>query len=227
MFSYLTCDKGDEDNGYSLSNHDFKEDKYYRGQGEYITWGNPDMSSNVIKTKAIVFAVYLACNMIYAFINFYDDASAMSVIVPGPWQIVLTVGILCMISFKQTGDDLKHLWDGEDAELFKNTVSWPNMFTYHYDKRTTFLSFSYKNWLWFFMTIHGKQTLLPRIADCIEVNRVNAGGNTLKNEYTMVKVEASAVTNTFFLQRVSALGGPEMELPEGGFVLDYKGVLGY
>lgn len=228
MFSYLTCDKGDKDNGYSLSNHDFKEDKYYRGQGEYITWGNPDIGNNIVKTKAIVFAIYLACNMIYAFINFYDDAAELSVIAPGPWQIVLTVGILTMISFKQTGDDLRHLWDGEDAELFKNTNSWPSMAVYHYDKRTSVLSFSYKNWLWFFMTIHGKQTLLPRIADCIEVNRVNAGeGNTLKNEYTMIKVEASVVTNTLFLQRVGALGGAEMELPEDGFVLDYKGVLGY
>lgn len=236
MFSNYVSHKDSKgnviDNPTSLSGWSLNKDKYYRAEAEYIIWGDPDARDNITKTKAVIFAIHLVCNLVYVTAYFRNDVSivAASAWAPGPWAIVVKIAVLSILALKQTVTDLDRLMQGKQAELVKTKHTWPtpNNYTTNEGK---IKGFTYSDWLWLFMMINSmsnESAVLGRIADCIEFNRCAQGeGNTLKTKYTMVQIDAKVVTNTFFLQNVGALGGPDMDLPDGGFVLNYKGVKSY
>lgn len=236
MFSNYVSNKDSKgnviDDPISLSGWSLNKDKYYRTEAEYIIWGDPDARDNITKTKAVIFAIHLVCNLVYVTVNFrnHPDVIAASAWAPGPWAIVVRIAVLSILALKQTVTDLDRLMQGKQAELIKTKDHWSAPLIYTKDEGKI-KGFSYHDWLWLFMMINSMENesaVLGRIADCIEFNRCAQNkGNTLRTKYTMVQIDAKAVTNTYFLQNVGALGGPSMDLPEGGFVLNYKGVKSY
>lgn len=236
MFSNYVSNKDTKgnviDNPTSLSGWSLDKDKYYRAEAEYIIWGDPDTRDNITKTKAVIFAIHLVCNLVYVTVNFRNDPSviAASAWAPGPWAIVVKIAVLSILALKQTVTDLDRLMQGKQADLIKTKHTWSSPDNYTTDEGKI-KGFTYHDWLWLFMMINSmsnESAVLGRIADCIEFNRCAQNeGNTLKTKYTMVQIDAKAVTNTFFLQNAGALGGPDIELPDGGFVLNYKGVKSY
>lgn len=236
MFSNYVSNKDSKgnvvENPISLSGWSLDKDKYYRTEAEYIIWGDPDARDNITKTKAVIFAIHLVCNLVYVTVNFRNHTSVIeaSSWAPGPWAIVVKIAVLSILALKQTVTDIDRLMQGKQAELIKSKNHWPEPLKYTTNE-VEIKGFTYRDWIWLFMMINSmsnESAVLGRIADCIEFNRCNQeAGNTLKTRYTMVQIDAKAVTNTFFLQNVGALGGPNMDLPDGGFVLNYRGVKSY
>src|SRR5699024_6788002 len=81
MFSYYTIDKEDgkdrlQEDIISLSGYSFTDRESYRGEVEYILWGNSSSEKNVGNTVMMIFGIRLLLNSFYAFTDARINSAA-------------------------------------------------------------------------------------------------------------------------------------------------------
>lgn len=240
MFSYYTCDM-DITNPRSLSRDDLSDNALYRAEVEYILWGSPKATTNVTKTKALIFTINLVFNMCFAFTNGIIKADAFKIAAFFPVGPLAKTAIKCalqtMTALNETVNNLTDLMDGKRAALVKTSNDWDSwLLTKGGTKRDNPPSgISYEEYLWLFVCINMfvplQQTkLLARTADCIELNmteKKSNGDNSLKDMYTMLEVEAKVSVDTFFLPKLSGAGYHVKEVDDETFAIPYLGIQGY
>lgn len=242
MLSYYSVswdgDGNEIDNPLSLSNSSLKDHLIYRAEVEYVIWGDSDSRDNVVKTKAMLFAIQFISNAFFAYTNstLATDAARIAAFFPVGvlGRAAIKAALLAVVSLIETTDDVIQLTNGEAVDLLKDKNNWETwIFTKggSGNKEHGATAVKYEDYLWIMACIQlvnpSKQAeILARTADCIELNRTRANAeNTLKTRYTMVKLSADVRTDTFFLQKVGEQTGTPVD--ENTFVIHYKGIQGY
>lgn len=242
MLSYYSVSwdgNGNEiDNPLSLSNTSLKDHLIYRAEVEYVIWGDSDSRDNVVKTKAMLFAIQFVSNAFFAFTNstLTGDAAKIAAFFPVGvlGRAAIKAALLAVVSLIETTDDVIQLTKGEAVDLLKGKNNWE---TWIFAKGGSGskehgpTALKYEDYLWLMACIQllhpaNQAGILARTADCIELNRTKANAeNTLKTKYTMVKLSADVRTDTFFLQKAGEQMGTPVD--ENTFVIHYKGIQGY
>ena len=235
MFSYYTVDK---ENGQdkptediiSISGYNLQDRKGYRGECEYILWGNPEAKKNVQSTMMMIFGIRLLFNSFYAFTNVEIDATASAVATAvstvAPYLIPLVkVAVKLGFAGAETASDMNKLKQGYGVTILKSQDTW----SLTGGNNTEGLTFDYAEYLRIFLNVsiaaEHEVDVLARIADCIQVNEPDID---LRNSYTMLAVKAEVSTRTTFMRKISDWGGNgSWGFPEDSYTIDYQSVLGY
>ena len=242
MLSYYSVSWDGEGNEIkdplSLSNSCLKDHLIYRAEVEYVIWGDSDSRDNVVKTKAMLFAIQFVSNAFFAFTNstLATDAARIAGFFPVGvlGRAAIKAALLAVVSLIETTDDVIQLTKGEAVDLLKDKNNWETWIWTKGgsgDKEHGATAVKYEDYLWLLtciqLLIPSKQAgILARTADCIEINRTKGNvENSLKTRYTMVKLSADVRTDTFFLQKVGEQMGTPVD--ENTFVIHYKGIQGY
>jgi len=127
MFSCRTSDAEQ----YSLSGIKMCESNnvLYKGEVEYILWGNEDMQKNYQYTTAMLFGTRFLLNNIYAFTDreIKAAATAAAIAVAG-WTgfgvpIVRTV-IIMSLALAESVIDVNELLEGKSVVIYKSSSTW-------------------------------------------------------------------------------------------------------
>ncbi len=235
LFSYYTVDKEDgsardaEDiigiSGYKLSEH-----KPYKAEVEYILWGNTSSATNVRCTVALIFAMRMLFNSIFAFTNgkivgaAKEAAAAIAGAAP---YLIPVVQVIVQLAYAgiETANDMSKIKNGYAVTIVKSEESW-TLFPFYGDN-TSEVAMDYSEYLRIFLNVNmllGKGDIkLARIADCIQVN---TDFDILKG-YTMLAVEAKVAVKTTFMKKVSDLTSSGWNQPGNSYDVTYQSILGY
>lgn len=243
MFSYYTVNRERDGSEIadpeSLSRAALKGNAIYRAEVEYVLWGSPNVTSNISKTKAIIFAANYVFNMSFAFTDSTLNSQARTIAALFPVGALAKTAIKCALltiaATIETVDNMADLLEGKPVPLIKKKSKWKTWLMgapepYNNDGS----GFTYEDYLWILvcvnMYIPSQQTkLLGRTADCIELNLTDKktnNANTLKHMSTMISIDASVGIDTFFLQRLAG-AGYDVSYDRDMFKVDYHGILGY
>lgn len=238
MFSYYTLDREDGRSRppqeiISLSGYNFQDRAAYKGEGEYILWGDASSQTNVMNTFMLIFGIRLLFNSFYAFTDTTIDgiaaASATAIAVAAPYLIpVLKVVIKLGIAGVETANDIQKLQQGYGVTIVKDSSTWVTLNGAKGDN-TKGLTFDYSEYLRVFLNVSllgGNETgILGRIADCIQVDEPDID---LRTSYTMLAVRAKVGSRTTFMRKISDLGeGGSWGFPDGTYTISYQSILGY
>lgn len=237
MFSYYTVDKADgqtrpEQEIISLSGYPFGDREAYKGECEYILWGNSTSLKNVQNTLMLIFGVRLLFNSFYAFTDAGINATATAAATAmagaaAPYLIPIIKAVIKLgYAGVETADDITKIKQGYGVTIFKTSSSWKT----GGGDNTTGVTFDYSEYLRIFLNVYilsesNEESVLGRIADCIQVDKKDID---LFNSYTMLAVEAKVRVRTTFMRRIS-------ELAEAGvwgysddtYPVTYQSILGY
>lgn len=236
MFSYYTVDK---ENGQdrpaadiiSISGYDLQDRAGYKGECEYILWGNPEAQKNVQNTMMMIFGIRLLFNSFYAFtdgtIEGIATATAATVGTVAPYLVPL-VKIVVKLGFAgaETANDMTKLKQGYGVTILKDSSTWA---TLNGGNNTEGITFDYSEYLRVFLNVSiaaGHEVdALARIADCIQVNEPDID---LQTSYTMLAVEAEVSTRTTFMRKISDWGSNgSWGFPDDSYTITYQSILGY
>lgn len=146
MFTYDTIEneyrvKNEKDKSYkiqdgelkSLTNQSFSADNnfIYGAEVEYILFGDPKNTKNLISSYGTIFAIRFGFNLVYAFSTSEIRESALAIaapisaatlsIIPAPLiQAVIIVGMACC----ESALDLASLREGNKVPLYKSKKTW-------------------------------------------------------------------------------------------------------
>jgi len=137
MFSCRTSDKVCSGNTvsvtepYSLSSIKMSESNniLYKGEVEYILWGNNDMQKNYEYTAAMLFGTRFLLNNIYAFTDREIKAAALAAAAAiAGWTgfgvpIVKTV-IIMSLALAESVIDVNELLEGRSVVIYKSSSTW-------------------------------------------------------------------------------------------------------
>ncbi len=243
MFSYYTCDKKmqtdkslkelTEDENISISGYKLKENKGYKGEIEYILWGNQDSKKNIQSTVMLLFGVRLLFNSIYAFtdntIRIETDGAAVAIAGAAPYLVpVIKIALKFGIAAVETSIDIGRLKDGYGVAIFK-TSNENNFQTINSLLRSDVrngTTFDYGEWLRVFLNVQmlaGKEeNVLARIGDCIQINT----DTDITKGNTMMAVQADVGVKTSFMQKIADWADSEWNYDDM-YMVQYKSVLGY
>lgn len=235
MFSYYTVDK---ENGQdrpaediiSISGYNLQDRAGYRGECEYILWGNPEAKKNVQSTMMMIFGIRLLFNSFYAFTDAGIEATAgivaAAVSTVAPYLVPL-VKVVVKLGFAgaETASDMNKLKNGHGVTILKSQDTW----SLTGGNNTKGLTFDYAEYLRIFLNVsiaaEHEVDVLARIADCIQVNETDID---LRNSYTMLAVKAEVSTRTTFMRKISDWGGNgSWGFPEDSYTIAYQSILGY
>ncbi|MBS6722577.1 MAG: hypothetical protein KH268_06220 [Clostridiales bacterium] len=240
MFSCYTSHKDNEGNALpenevvSISGYKLSENTAYPAEIEYILLGNSSSKVNVRNIMLMTFGLRLLFNSIFAFTNqsIRNTALASAQLIAGatPYLVpIVKVIIQFALAAIETGDDMSKIKDGKGVTIIKTPSSWA---TYpanrgHAGDNTSGVTFNYQEYLRVFLNvamIGGKEnTVLARIADCIQVNTPEYD---LRKGYTMLGIQASVRTNTTFIGDLSDWAGSRRE-DMSNYSISYNSILGY
>lgn len=243
MFSYYTIDKEDgkdrlQEDIISLSGYSFTDREAYRGEVEYILWGNSSSEKNVGNTVMMIFGIRLLLNSFYAFtdarINSAATLAAHAIAAGTPYLIPI---IRAVIKFGYAGvetlDDITKLKQGYGVTVIKSKSTWvtgpENVVDASQDPdNTKGVTLDYSEYLRIFLNVSilcgHKANILSRIADCIQVDKKDIN---LLTSYTMIQVDADVSTRTTFMRKISDFGGGGWGVPDDTYSIEYQSVLGY
>lgn len=256
MFTCYTSDKSGEkdtsknewkkkDEIKSLSGYDMTKDMIYRAEAEYILWGNKNSAkANVNATKAVIFAIQLIGNMIFAFTDatMISETKEIARWFPNALvQIILRTVIPIMCALVQTVRDMVILTNGGRVVLFKNfstykSVDWrtypkkPKDWDMKKDKTSSDpVALSYRDYVWILLCVRNigeasRYKQLERTADCIQLN-IGSSENLLTKKYTMLQVKANVKMNNWLVTDI--FNGEGTLDTSGEYTLKYLGVQGY
>lgn len=255
MFSYYTVEQTGKkegntyvknDNPEGLSGSALKDNALYRAEVEYMLWGDENLRDNITKTKAMIFAFQFTSNSIFAFTNreLTQQADAISLLFPvGPLgKTAIKSAILAVLSLVETTQDLNQIVHGEKIPLIKKDTTWETWLVPKGQNSVVELEeggFSYNEYLWMFLCVNmfipdRQVKILARAADCMELNltkKKTDADASLKDAYTMIQIDASVKTNTFFMQRIQGVttnGSNSSPLVDDNtFRIEYRGIQGY
>lgn len=237
LFSYYTVDKDGQggtipdEEVIGLSGYSLKEHKGYKGEVEYMLWGNSSASKNVQYTVMTIFGIRLLLNSFFAFtdpaIVAQAKLSAAAIAGFAPYLIpIVQVIIQLGLAGIETGSDIAKIKQGYGVTIFKTKSNWS---TYPYNVpngNTKGVTLDYSEFLRIFMALNmmsdtKEKNILGRIADCIQIN----SEFDITKGYTMLSVDADIKVQTSFMRKVSEMGS-------GGFLEDaytvkYQSILGY
>ncbi|MDO4273478.1 MAG: DUF5702 domain-containing protein [Eubacteriales bacterium] len=216
MFNCLTT-KADEKalSGDKLSGHFI-----YNGEMEYILFGHAGTAGNKTRSVAQLFALRLAIDSVYVFLdkNLNMEAGAVAqgiAAVTGQMWLypVVKYGYLFCRALALAGGEVMQLVSGEEAKV------WPG---------NEKIKLSYKEYLKIFILLDlmdesKKRDLVARTGDCIQLNIQEP----LKNKYTMLSLSAQVKSSTTFWPRVPEFLGRTGEASDGRKTLRYQGILAY
>ncbi len=132
MFSCYTSGmnlKGEAVEPLAMNNSDLSSNRFYRGEVEYILWGNNEVSSNLNNTKAMIFGIRFALNSIYAFTSSDTRTPAMTAATAiAGWTgfgvpLVQTV-ILLAWAMAESVVDINSLCEGKAVCIYKSKDTW-------------------------------------------------------------------------------------------------------
>lgn len=112
--------------GYSIDPYN---NYLYRGELEYILWGNTDITKDVNNTKSLIYAIRFVLNTVYAF-SAADiqsmTGSAATLMSCGVvfLQPLINVVLTMVLAAAESALDIKELMDGKDVVLYKNVDTW-------------------------------------------------------------------------------------------------------
>lgn len=237
MFSYYTSDREDNqmrspEDIISLSGYQFQDRAAYRGEGEYILWGNSSSKANIQNTVMMIFGIRLLLNSFYAFTDTTIDrtasASASAIAVAAPYLVpILKVVIKLGFAGVETASDIKKLQQGYGVTIVKDSSSWVTMNSK--GDNTRGLTFDYSEYLRVFLNISllagNEVSILGRIADCIQVDEPEID---LRTGYTMLAVQAKVSSRTTFMRKISDFSADgSWGFPEDSYTISYQSILGY
>lgn len=242
MFSYYTVDKKfeggtvtdiPEDEVISLSGYKLKDNVGYKGEVEYILWGNPKLATNIKSTVAMIFGIRLLLNSFFAFTDdvLVQTASiaAGSIAAAAPYLIpVLQAVIQLGYAAAETSVDMKEIKQGYGITIIKNKESWDTINTGTIiQNNNSGLTFDYSEYLRVFVNLNmfgeKEKTKLARIGDCIQLNT----GKKLQDGYTMLGIESKIKSRTTFLKKISDMGSGIWTSPDNNYTIQYQSILGY
>lgn len=243
MFSYYTIDKEDGQNRaqediISLSGYNFTDRAAYRGEVEYILWGNSSSQKNVSNTVMLIFGIRLLFNSFYAFtdarINATATLAASGIAAGAPYLIPI---IKAVIKFGYAGietmNDVTKLKQGYGVTIIKDGSTWVTGPESVVDlsrspDNTKGVTLDYSEYLRIFLNVSilcgHKTDVLSRIADCIQVDKKNTN---LFTGYTMIQIDAKVSTRTTFMRKISELGSGGWGFPDDTYSIRYQSILGY
>ena len=237
MFSYYTVDKEDGQDkpagdiislsGYNLQNH-----PAYRGEVEYILWGDESSQTNVGNTMMMIFGIRLLFNSFYAFtdagINTTATTAATAIAGATPYLIPIIKAVIKLgYAGVETANDISKLKQGYGVTIFKDSSTWVTG-TGDNTKNTKGVTFDYSEYLRIFLNVSiiaGHETdILARISDCIQVNKPSID---LLTSYTMIQIDTKVSTRTTFMRRISDFGSGGWGFPDDTYSITYQSILGY
>lgn len=237
MFSYYTVGKEDgeakdEKDILSISGYKLTEHKAYQAECEYILWGNKQSQVNVANTFLVIFGIRLLLNSFFAFTDgeINGIAQGLATAIVGGWApyLVPIVKILIKLGYAgiETAADIIKLKDGYGVTIIKNRETWA---TLPNGDNTKGVTFDYSEYLRIFLNISmilGKEeSILARIADCIQVN---TSGTDLLQSYTMIAIHAEVSSRTTFMRKISDLReNGTWKYPDDNYTVTYQSILGY
>lgn len=226
MFNCLTTEaeakvKKDDDVKKTLSDKELTNHYICNGEIEYILYGNPSTAINKLIATTKLFALRLAVNSIYVFfdksINAQADAIALGMSAGQTWLYpIIKYGYLLCRSIINTGQDMSELVMG------KENLVWPG------DKNNNPIKMSYKEYLKLFMLVDmlndsNERDFIARTADCIQLNT----GKLLKNNYTMISLEAKVKSTVTFLPEVPSFLEDDFRQSDRKKTITYQSILAY
>lgn len=112
--------------GYTLDPYN---NYLYRGELEYILWGDADITEDVKNTKALIYAVRFVLNTVYAFSaadiqNVTNPAATAIVCGLAFLQPLVNVVLTMLLAAGESALDLNELMKGNDVVLYKSVTTW-------------------------------------------------------------------------------------------------------
>ena len=221
MFNCYTTGLGEEKGDVqSLSGESLLEHYIQVGEIEYILYGNPKTANNVMYAVSQTFAIRLAINSVYIFLDKEENAvangiaSAISSSTGSPWLYpIIKYGYLFCRALADSGKEMAQLLSGEVVPVVPDTEN---------------IKLTYKEYLKLYvlcavLSDSGEKDIVMRVADCIQLNTKSK----LSEKYTMVSLNASVKSSTTFLPKVSAFLGEKEKETGGKKRILYRSVLAY
>lgn len=108
---------------------DKESHKNYRGELEYLAWGDKNIQQSVASNMAMIFAVRAVLNTVYAFTdaelcNFAFEVATLLVGWTGFGVPIVQTAIIIAAALAESALDLYHLRKGEDVPLLKSADNW-------------------------------------------------------------------------------------------------------
>ncbi len=221
MFNCYTTGLGEEKGDVqSLSGESLLEHYIQVGEIEYILYGNPKTANNVMYAVSQTFAIRLAINSVYIFLDKEENAvangiaSAISSSTGSPWLYpIIKYGYLFCRALADSGKEMAQLLLGEAVPVVPDTEN---------------IKLTYKEYLKLYvlcavLSDSGEKDIVMRVADCIQLNTKSK----LSEKYTMVSLNASVKSSTTFLPKVPAFLGEKEKETDGKKRILYRSVLAY
>lgn len=241
MFSYYNCDKQmtedksletiDKEKNLSISGYKLSDNKAYRGEIEYILWGNASSKENVKSTVMLLFGVRLLFNSIYAFTDKYINGmttySAKAIASAAPYlQPIIKIALKFGIAAVETSTDVNKLKEGYGVAIIKDEDSFETMSQKRGPDVRNGVTFDYGEWLRVFLNMQmlaGKEdNVLARIGDCVQINTKA----DITKAYTMIELQADVGVKTTFMRKIADWSSSEWKYDDT-YTVQYKGILGY
>lgn len=134
MFSYNTIEKEDKENSggkkaVSLSNKLFNNNKFYKGEVEYILCGLNSPQANIDAVKAKLFMTRFVFNLLYAFTDseITGEARSMATAICSGMPFLIPIvksAIVCVFALGESTLDVMRLMDGKAVVILKNTTTF-------------------------------------------------------------------------------------------------------
>lgn len=240
MFSYYTVDKEDgqprqESDIISISGYPLTGHAAYRGECEYILWGDSSSQNNVRNTIMMIFGIRMLFNSFFALTNTAISSfaySAASVIAGAAPYLIPIVKVVIQLGLAgvETADDMNKMKQGFGVTILKDPSTWRTYPTNHvkFGDNTSGVTLDYAEYLRIFLNlsilIGNEQQTLARIADCIQVNT----DVPLSESFTMLSVNADIKARTTFMRKISDWGENGLwRFPDDNYTIHYESILGY
>lgn len=241
MFSYYTCDKQmnedksletlDEKKNLSISGYQLSDNKAYKGEVEYILWGNASSKENIKSTMMLLFGVRLLFNSIYAFTDSYINSmittSANAISSSAPYlQPIIKIALKFGVAAVETSIDVGKLKEGYGVAILKDEDSFETMDRLGRADVRNGVTFDYGEWLRVFLNMQMlagmEDNVLARIADCVQINT----NTDITKAYTMIEIQADVGVQTTFMRKIADWSSSEWGY-DNSYTITYKGILGY
>lgn len=241
MFSYYTCDKQmkedksletlDEKKNLSISGYQLSNNQAYKGEIEYILWGNASSKENVKSTVMLLFGVRLLFNSIYAFtddyINGVTSYSAQLIAGSAPYlQPIIKIALKFGVAVAETSIDVIKLKEGYGVAIVKDEDSFETMDRLGRADVRNGVTFDYGEWLRVFLNVQilvgYEENVLARIGDCVQINT----STDITKAYTMIELQADVGVKTTFMRKIADWSSSDWGYDDT-YTVSYKSILGY
>lgn len=241
MFSYYTVNRNPDGSTItgditSISDDDLTDNQLYRGEVEYMLWGQKNIQQNVKNTRLLLYGIRMVFNMIYVFSDstvanttlIMAEAMACGIqfLVP-VFNVVLKVAL----AGAETALDVTDLMAGKKVPLIKKAANCQirlRGMPSSGNRGEAPDAMSYRDYLTVFLLIKTFGSMeaktLARIADCIQLNTEM----DITKGYTMISVKAEVESRTTFMSKAANLpDGAHRGTVNDWYTIPYQSVLGY